>query len=163
MGGGCIAQTEVAFLFLSRWPWVYFWLSPKFISVLLKFINGSGLRQVDRGLKMLIESILYWLRGKVVLQKRFSLTDLVGCHNGFSSRQTLSFLTFQASEPDFKSVSIFAADATRPSETVQIRLRSDYFWSADKFNSSLPLTLKFFFSCPIDSLFCAKIKLGHIR
>ena len=47
----------MAFLLLTTSHGFDYWHSLKFILMLLKFINGAGLRKVGRGLKILIKPI----------------------------------------------------------------------------------------------------------
>ena len=58
---GELHSTEVRFLLLTQQPQVQFLAILKFILMLLRFIEGTGYRKVDRGLKMLMQPIFYWL------------------------------------------------------------------------------------------------------
>ena len=59
--GEGVHSAEVAFLLLTRWPWVWFSAFPIIYFMLLRFINDPVLRIVEGGLIMSIKPVLYFL------------------------------------------------------------------------------------------------------
>ena len=69
-----LQSTEVAFLLLIQQPGFNSGCFQRFILVLLRFIDGAGLRKVNRCLKMLIEPIFYWQGARYYYKKTLLIT-----------------------------------------------------------------------------------------